>query len=108
MNNQQSITETSSTTHRTDLLLEIAHTPEEYIPKLLQIVRLFRQSLMNKQTSVKKWENAINEINQSDAIKKEQRKNNIKQLFESWQELDNEEEQKEILAIIESMSGISI
>lgn len=99
MNNQQSMTETSSTTPRSALLLEIEHTPEEDIPELLQLVRLFRQNVMNKQTAMKDWENAINEINQSDAIKKEQRKRNIKKLFESWQELDNEQEQKETLAI---------
>ncbi|AFZ58236.1 hypothetical protein H6G54_19670 [Anabaena cylindrica FACHB-243] len=49
MNNHQSITKTSSTTPWNDLLLEIAQTPEEYIPELLQIVRLFRQNLSKKQ-----------------------------------------------------------
>jgi len=108
INNHQSITAKSSAKSRNDLLLEIEHTPEEYIPELLQIVRLFRQSVTMKQTSLKNWENAINEINESDAIKKEDRKTNIKRLFESWNELDDQQEQQETLEVIESMNGISI
>jgi len=108
INNHQSITAKSSAKSRNDLLLEIEHTPEEYIPELLQIVRLFRQSVTMKQTSLKNWENAINEINESDAIKKEDRKTNIKRLFESWKELDDQQEQQETLEVIESMNGISI
>jgi hypothetical protein len=61
-----------------------------------------------KQTSLKNWENAIDEINESDAIKKEHRENNIKRLFESWNESDDQQEQQETLEIIESMNGISI
>jgi hypothetical protein len=105
INNHQSITAKSSAKPRNDLLLEIEHTPEEYIPELLQIVRLFRQSVTMKQTSLKNWENAINE---SDAIKKEHRKTNIKRLFESWNELDDQQEQQETLEVIESMNRISI
>ncbi|MBS3026430.1 MAG: hypothetical protein HCA25_04850 [Dolichospermum sp. DET50] len=108
INNHQSITAKSSAKPRNDLLLEIEHTPEEYIPELLQIVRLFRQSVTMKQTSLKNWENAINEINESDAIKKEHRKTNIKRLFESWNESDGQQDQQETLEIIESMNGISI
>jgi hypothetical protein len=61
-----------------------------------------------KQTSLKNWENAIDEINESDAIKKKHRENNIKRLFESWNESDDQQEQQETLEIIESMNGISI
>ncbi|MBE9256554.1 MULTISPECIES: hypothetical protein [Aphanizomenonaceae] len=108
INNHQSITAKSSAKPRNDLLVEIEHTPEEYIPELLQIVRLFRQSVTMKQTSLKNWENSIKEIDESDAIKKEHRKTNIKRLFESWNESDDQQEQQETLEIIESMNGISI
>ncbi|MCX5984627.1 MAG: hypothetical protein NTY89_23140 [Nostocales cyanobacterium LacPavin_0920_SED1_MAG_38_18] len=108
INNHQSITAKSSAKPRNDLLLEIEHTPEEYIPELLQIVRLFRQSVTMKQTSLKNWENSIKEIDESDAIKKEHRKTNIKRLFESWNESDEQQEQQETLEIIESMNGILI
>ncbi|OYD93165.1 hypothetical protein CDG76_20965 [Nostoc sp. 'Peltigera membranacea cyanobiont' 210A] len=107
MNNNQPLTAQSSTTPRAELLLEIQQTPEEYVPELLQFVRLFRQSVTMKQTSLNNWENALNEINQSDAVKQQERKTNIKKIFESWNELDEQEEQQ-TLKIIESMKGISI
>ena len=52
MNNQQSITEISPTTPSYNLLLEIAQIPEEYIPEFLQIVRLFRENVIKKPTSI--------------------------------------------------------
>ena len=52
MNNQQSITEISSRTPSYNLLLEIAQIPEEYIPEFLQIVRLFRENVIKKPTSI--------------------------------------------------------
>ncbi|MHC5725675.1 MAG: hypothetical protein ACYTXY_16365 [Nostoc sp.] len=108
MNNNQPIIAQSSTTPRADLLLEIEQTPEEYLPELLQFVRLFRQTVTMKQTSLNQWENAINEINHSDTVKQQERKTNIKELFESWNELDEQEEQQKTLEIIESLKGISI
>ncbi len=108
MNNNQSLTPESSTTPRSDLLLEIEQTPEEYLPELLQIVRLFRQSVTMKQTSLNNWENAMNEINHSDVVKQQERKTKIKNLFDSWNKLDEQQEQKQTLEIIESMKGISI
>jgi hypothetical protein len=93
----------TATKQRLDLLTEIEQTPEEYIPELLNFVRLFRQSVLTKQTSINAWDNAINQINNS-----EQNPEKIKQLFESWAELDDENEQKETLKIIESLEGVSI
>jgi len=66
-------------------------------------VRLFRESLMTKQTSINAWDNAINQINNSDQCPEK-----IKKIFESWAELDDENEQKETLKIIESLEGVSI
>jgi hypothetical protein len=99
MNNSQ----ITATKQRLDLLTEIEQTPEEYISDLLQIVRLFRQSILIKQTSVNAWDNAINQIDNN-----EQNQENIKQLFQSWADLDTENEQKETLKIIESLEGVSI
>lgn len=97
MNNYK-ITETKQ---RLDLLTEIEQTPEEYIPELLSFVRLFRQTIMAKQTSINAWDKAINQINNSN-----QNQERIKQLFESWAELDDENEQKDILKIIESLEDV--
>ncbi|WP_017293238.1 hypothetical protein [Geminocystis herdmanii] len=99
MNNSQN----TATKQRLDLLTEIKKTPEEYIPELLNFVRLFRQSIMTKKTSINAWDNAINQINNS-----EQNEEKFKQLFESWAELDDKNEQKETLQIIESLESISI
>ncbi|WP_354635683.1 hypothetical protein [Planktothricoides raciborskii] len=93
----------TATKQRLDLLMEIEQTPEEFIPELLNFVRLFREILMTNQTSINAWNHAINQINNSD---KNQEK--IKNLFESWAELDDENEQKETLKIIESLDGVSI
>lgn len=93
----------TATKQRLDLLMEIEQTPEEFIPELLNFVRLFRQNLMTKQTSINAWDNAINQIHNSD-----QDPEKLKKLFESWAELDDENEQKETLKIIESLDGVSI
>ncbi len=99
MNNSQ-ITATKS---RLDLLTEIEQTPEEYIPELLNFVRLFRQSMITKQISINTWDKAISQINNN-----EQNQEKINQLFQSWTDLDDENEQKETLKIIESLEGVSI
>ena len=75
----------TATKQRLDLLTEIEQTPEEYIPELLNFVRLFRQSMLTKQISINVWNNAINQINNS-----EQNPEKIKHLFDSWADLDDE------------------
>jgi hypothetical protein len=102
MNNSQ----ITATKQRLDLLTEIEQTPEEHISDLLKIVRLFRQSILIKQTSIKAWDQAINQINNSELNQQKQEK--IKELFQSWSELDDENDQKETLKIIESLEGVSI
>ena len=102
MNNSQITT----TKQRLDLLTEIEQTPDEHISDLLKLVRLFRQSIMIKQTSIKAWDQAINQINNSELNQQKQEK--IKELFQSWSELDDENDQKETLKIIESLEGVSI
>jgi hypothetical protein len=57
--------EIAVTKERLDLLSEIEQTPEEYIPELLKIVRLLRQNMIAKQTSIGTWDHAINQLNNS-------------------------------------------
>ena len=102
MNNSQ----ITATKERLDLLSEIEETPEEYIPKLLKIVRILRQTAIAKHKSITAWDNAIKQLNDSDLeVEKQER---IKQLFQSWLELDERSEQKETLKIIELIEGVSI
>ena len=93
---------------RDDLLLEIENIPDEQIPKLLEIIRLFRQSQMNNKESVDNWKKAMERLEKSDPIQRKQQQQKLKQLFQSWNELDEEQEQKETWEIIKSMKGVSI
>jgi hypothetical protein len=102
MNNSQ----ITATKERLDLLSEIEQTPEEYIPELLKIMRLLRQSMITRQTSITPWDHAINQLNNSHQNQEKQEK--INQLFQSWAELDDENEQKETLKIIESLECFSV
>jgi predicted transcriptional regulator len=51
------------------------------------------------------WDKIINKIETVDKISQ---RNKINQLFDSWDELDDEQEQKETLKIMQSSEGISI
>lgn len=102
MNNSQ----VTATKERLDLLSEIEQTPEEYIPKLLKIVRLLRQTAIAKQKSLTAWDNAIKQLDDSERELEKQEK--IKQLFQSWLELDERSEQKETLKVIELIEGVSM
>ncbi|MDZ8026604.1 MAG: hypothetical protein RMX97_18190 [Nostoc sp. DedQUE11] len=47
-----------------------------------------------KQTSLNNWENALNEINHSGVVKQQERKTKIKNLFGSWNKLNEQQEQQ--------------
>ncbi|NEP53751.1 MAG: hypothetical protein F6K65_35115, partial [Moorea sp. SIO3C2] len=85
---------------RDDLLLEIKNIPDEQIPQLLQIIRLFRQSQMTNKESVDNWQTAMVQLEKSNPIQRKQQQQKLKELFQSWNELDEEEDQKETWEII--------
>ncbi|NEP14555.1 MAG: hypothetical protein F6K14_31030 [Symploca sp. SIO2C1] len=94
---------------RDDLLLEIENIPDEQIPQLLQIIRLFRQSQMtNQESSVDNWQIAMARLEKSNPIQRKQQQQKLKELFESWNDLDEEQEQKETWEIIKSSKGVAI
>ena len=88
---------TTFTNKRLDLLTEIEQTPEEYIPELLQLVRFFRQSIVMKEASSNSWNDAINQIDNSNITTVKDKQTRIQQLLESWSQMDDQEEQKETL-----------
>lgn len=90
-----------------ELLSEIEKMPSESISELLQIVRFFRQNQEIKNTSLNAWNDSINKLDDQ-SENSEEKKGKIQKLFNSWIELDDDKEQKEILEIIESLDGISI
>jgi hypothetical protein len=52
------------------LILEIQQTPEEYLPNLLQIVRLFRESVTMKPVRLDAYAKVMDEIKNPDSVKK--------------------------------------
>lgn len=77
------------------LLREIYQTPKEYWPNLLQIIRLFRESVTMKQAQSDAWAKAMDELNNPDPVRRAERQRALSELLRSWREEGDEEEQKE-------------
>ncbi|MGA9383372.1 MAG: hypothetical protein WBV73_31800 [Phormidium sp.] len=75
-----------------DLLREIQQTPEEYWPNLLQMIRLFRESVTIKPTSSDTPKKAMDEIKAIDPV---QQHEVISKLLQSWVDEGDEQEQTE-------------
>lgn len=108
MNHASSELTPSLTNWRDDLLLEVEQIPDEQIPELLQIIRLFRQHQMMNQELGNNWQKAMIQLEKSDPIQRKKQQQKFKQLFQSWNELDEEQDQKETWEIIKSIKGVSI
>jgi hypothetical protein len=91
---------------RSMLLTEIAQTPDDRIPELLKITRLLRQSVVIDLAPTNTLNQAMEQIDRAEMGNTN--RENIQKLFQEWAELDEEEEQKQILKIIESIEGVSI
>ena len=76
------------------LILEIQQTPAEYLPNLLQIVRLFRESVALKPvTSNDSEQNATPKILEANQL--DQQYKALKELTRLWIEEGDEQEQTE-------------
>ncbi|MEQ8752811.1 MAG: hypothetical protein RID09_04730 [Coleofasciculus sp. G1-WW12-02] len=82
------------------LILEIQQTPEEYLPNLLQIVRLFRESITMKPVRSQASVKAIDEIKNPDPVKKSVRQIALSELLRQWEEEGDEQEQTETAEIL--------
>jgi len=82
------------------LILEIQQTPEEYLPNLLQIVRLFRESVTMKPVRSHTYAKAIDEIKNPDPVKKAVRHIALSELLRQWEEEGDEQEQTETAEIL--------
>ncbi len=83
-----------------DLLREIQQTPEEYWPNLLQMIRLFRETVTIKPTSSDAWKKAMDEINNPDPEKQVARQKALSELLRKWEEEGDEQEQTETAKIL--------
>lgn len=82
------------------LILEIQQTPEEYLPNLLQIVRLFRASVTLKPMRSDASTKAMDEIKNSDPVNKSVRQIALSELLRQWEEEGDEQEQTETAEIL--------
>jgi len=93
------------------LILEIQQTPEEYLPNLLQIVRLFRESVTMKPVRSDAYVKAMDEIKNPDPVKKAVRQMALSELLRQWEEEGDEQEQTETWEILSKAldeGGVSI
>jgi len=81
------------------LILEIQQTPEDHLPNLLQIVRLFRESVTTKPVRSQVSE-AMDEIKNPDPVKKSVRQIALSELLRQWEEEGDEQEQTETAEIL--------
>lgn len=82
------------------LILEIQQTPEDYLPNLLQIVRLFRESVTMKPVRSQASVKAMDEIKNPDPVKKSVRQIALSELLRQWEEEGDEQEQTETAEIL--------
>ncbi|MEQ8998216.1 MAG: hypothetical protein RID53_17110 [Coleofasciculus sp. B1-GNL1-01] len=82
------------------LILEIQQTPEDHLPNLLQIVRLFRESVTTKPVRSQVSEQAMDEIKNPDPVKKSVRQIALSELLRQWEEEGDEQEQTETAEIL--------
>lgn len=93
------------------IVLEIEKMPQEYWSNLLQIIRLYRESVTMKTTTVDAWSKAIDDLKNPDPVVKAARQKALSELLRSWREEGDEQEQKETWEILSKAfneGGVSI
>jgi len=78
-----------------DFEIEIVKLPKEYWPNLLQIIRLFRESVTLKPAPSDVWAKLMHDIKNPDPVEKAARQKALSELLRSWDEEGDEQEQKE-------------
>jgi hypothetical protein len=93
------------------LVLEIDKIPQAYWPNLLEIIRLFRESVMIKAEPVDAWEKVKHDLNNPDPVVDAARQKALSEMLRSWDEEGDEQEQKETWEILSKAldeGGVSI
>ena len=84
-----------------DLMREIEKIPREYWPNLLQMIRLFGETVALKPASQQDaGQKAMDEIKNPDPVEKAARQKALSELLRSWEEEGDEHEQKETWEIL--------
>ncbi|BAZ17084.1 hypothetical protein NIES4071_89620 [Calothrix sp. NIES-4071] len=89
------------------IVLEIEKIPQEHWSNLLQIIRLFRESVINKTPSANTTSEVISQLTNLDPVVKAARQQALSQLLETWASKGDEQEQKETWAILSQALGVN-
>jgi hypothetical protein len=82
------------------LVLEIEKIPQEYWTNLLQIIRLYGESLAKKSAPADAWAKAIDEIKKTEPVLKVARQQALSELLRKGQEEGDEQEQTETAEVL--------
>lgn len=82
------------------LVVEIEKIPKEYWSNLLQIIRLFRESVTVESASQNSWEKIIHDLKNPDPVVKVARQKALSELLRKWEEEGDEQEQTETAEIL--------
>lgn len=93
------------------LVLAIEKIPKEYWPNLLQIIRLYGESVTIKEAQQKSWDKIKEELKNPDPVVELARQKALSETLRSWREDGDEQEQKETWEILSKAfdeGGVSI
>ncbi|NJK72987.1 MAG: hypothetical protein HC849_31925 [Oscillatoriales cyanobacterium RU_3_3] len=93
------------------LVLAIEKIPKEYWPNLLQIIRLYGESVALKDAQQKSWDKIKEELKNPDPVVELARQKALSETLRSWREDGDEQEQKETWEILSKAldeGGVSI
>ncbi len=82
------------------LVVEIEKIPKEYWSNLLQIIRLFRESVTVESASQNSWEKIIHDLKNPDPVVKVARQKALSELLRKWEEEGDEQKQTETAEIL--------
>lgn len=78
-----------------ELVSEIEQIPSEYLPSLLGMIRLFRQSVTLKPAPSDVWAKLMHDIKNPSPVQTATRQQALSELLRVWREEGDEQEQKE-------------
>jgi hypothetical protein len=82
------------------LVLAIEKIPKEYWPNLLQIIKLYGESVALKEAQQKSWEKIKEELKNPDPVVELARQKALSEMLAKWEEEGDEEEQTETAEIL--------
>ncbi|MBD2774123.1 hypothetical protein [Iningainema tapete] len=82
------------------IVLEIDKIPKQYWSNLLQIIRVYRESVTMNTKPVDAWSKAMDELKNPDPVVKAARQKALSELLNKWEQEGDEQEQTETAEIL--------